>query len=133
MKKKINNNLEDSYASFKLVKKLVKKGFFVTTKIGGISPLYTKKGEPTTYANYGLMYSELGDGYLPRPSLALVQKWIFANYKIAVLPLLMTKDHWDLFILTEGGEPIGKPSINFKAETYEEALEAGIEFVLKHF
>jgi len=128
-KKKIY--IEEDYVSFKTAKKLVKAGFTQIPRVGMEATLYDKKGKSSTYANYGVMYSGLSEGYIPRPTLQMAKQWIWEKYKIHLEVWIIEKGVWAFDFFDKNGKCVDENLPHTGWPTQAEALEDGILYVLK--
>ena len=95
--KMLNNNIEEDYVSFKLAQKLVRKGFTQIPTVGTFAILYNENGDPVTYENYALKNTGLQDGYIPRPTLQMVLKWICVNFEYYIeIPHITDVYFWEI-------------------------------------
>ena len=132
--------MEENFISFKTAKLAKKKGFDLYQTFGFETSLYNKIGSHNFYANFGVMFSGLGEGYISAPTQSFLQKWLRENHNLVVwaYPILFTHNgeelerrKFDYFyqIVHKG---ITQYFSNSRDEyaTYELALEAGLEKAL---
>jgi hypothetical protein len=123
--------MTDQLTSFETVKLATEKGFDIITRYGNEASLYDKHGHHTYYMNYGVMYSGLGDGYIPAPTQSLLQKWLreIHNIHIGVRQDVLTLK-WRVDFVTMKQDYKMMDVVWEEKETYEEALEDGLKAAL---
>lgn len=129
--------IEEDYVSFKTAKKLHKAGFTQIPRVGIEAVLYTRKGYPTKYANYGMYNSGLDKGYIPRPTIQMAQAWIWKKYKLWIQVDLALKvnpednNKWFYYLRDQDGETLYKRTTKYY-DTPAEAYEKAILYMLKN-
>lgn len=121
------------FVTFEISKKLKEIGYDEITRFDSLVSLYNKEGKHTLYANYGVMYSGLSDGYINAPLWQEVFDWFRNDKKILIEVFAL--DSWDCWGISIYLEDLMSPFYiavsdeDFK--TYEEARETVILQAIK--
>jgi len=82
--------------------------------------------------NIGCSTEERLARLIDAPSQSLLQKWLREEHNIHVIPRLLGVVGWNFTMIGLGGRTISlRASYQSKKDTYEEALEAGLQEALK--
>ncbi len=121
--------MEEKLITFETAKLAKENGFDVIQTYGQASSLYNNDGKHTYYMNYGFMYSGLNEGYISAPTQSFLQKWLRENFEIIVLVEYIYDDEKNWYY-TFPSNP-RELSEDEYFDTYEEALESGLQEALK--
>jgi hypothetical protein len=76
--------MKEQFVTYNIALKLKEIGYCKITRFGSLTSLYTKDGKHTFYANYGVMYSGLSDGYINAPLWQEVIDWFREKHNITI-------------------------------------------------
>lgn len=124
-KNKSNNNMREDYIEFKTAKLAKEKGFEQTgDRLYGIN---TRDNKPHYWTNH--RYTPTKDEYVA-PTQTLLQKWLRTK---EIFVYVIPEDHgsfrYEFF--DEGASYFPEPSDHVYFDTWEEALEDGLQKALK--
>ena len=124
--------MKDQLISFETAKLAKEKGFDIIQRYGIESSLYKKTGEHTYYANYGVMYYGLSEGYISAPTQSLLQKWLREKHNLNIEIAHVEDMDW-YFIVHKIPCKYKDKSLAMSDgfETYEEALEFALNEALQ--
>jgi|SRR6185437_2793942 len=89
--------MKNLFVPYKIAVIAKEKGFNERPEFGMETSLYDKNKEHTFYANYGVMFSDLDEGYIYAPLYAQVVDWFRTKHKIIIGVTYMYEDK-DLWI-----------------------------------
>ncbi|MFA5395487.1 MAG: hypothetical protein WC346_05640 [Methanogenium sp.] len=124
--------MKEQIVLFQTAKLAKESGFDIIPRYGNNASLYDKYGNHSYYSNYGFMNSGLNDKYISAPTQALLQKWIREEHNIefVIKPFHDSSIHKTTYVADPIHIPTGRTSRIARQDSYEEALEKGLQEAL---